>query len=84
MPQPRTQPSRPDRGMPYKAYLELLSSPNKADVVDGLRALQHYPVQANKCMSKVTELSKSNDKDIAELAAQTIKVTEQQGKAENK
>jgi hypothetical protein len=62
-----------DAGLPVKAYLEMLASPNSADVIDGLTALRSYPQRALKCMPKITELAKSKDPQIAALAAETIK-----------
>ena len=63
----------PDAGIPVKAYLEMLGSPNSADVFDALRGLKQSPQKAQKCLPKLNELTQSKDKQIADMAADVIK-----------
>src|SRR5476651_2483560 len=60
-------------GKPIGAYVKMLDSANKDDVIEALNALRLVPRKAEKNVDKITELSKNKDKEIADEAAMTVK-----------
>jgi hypothetical protein len=61
-------------GKPIGKYVQQLDSANKDDVIEALEALKQVPVKAKKYADKITELTKNKDKEIADEAADTLKV----------
>jgi hypothetical protein len=60
-------------GKPIGTYVKQLDSANKDDVIEALNALKFIPKKAEKYLPKITELTKSKDKEIAQEAADAIK-----------